>query len=123
MSKSDTREKKHADDEQPPTDDHPEPNELTRFKYDLLAVLAGGEYYGLRIKRILEDHYGSEVNHGRLYPNLDELVELGLVEKSKLDKRTNNYALTQKGEQTLRAHHEWRESYLSSEYHPGGAGE
>ncbi|ELZ20434.1 PadR family transcriptional regulator [Natrinema limicola JCM 13563] len=35
--------------------------------------------YGLAIKRELEDYYGTEVNHGRLYPNLDELVDLGLV--------------------------------------------
>jgi DNA-binding PadR family transcriptional regulator len=41
------------------------------------------------------------VNHGRLYPNLDDLVEMGLVEKSELDKRTNQYALTDEGYQAL----------------------
>jgi len=53
--------------------------------------------YGLAIKRQLESYYDSEVNHGRLYPNLDDLVEEGLVEKSELDKRTNQYALTDTG--------------------------
>jgi DNA-binding PadR family transcriptional regulator len=57
--------------------------------------------YGLAIKRQLEDYYESEVNHGRLYPNLDELVERGLVEKSELDKRTNQYALTDAGYEAI----------------------
>nr|WP_250875066.1 PadR family transcriptional regulator [Halomarina rubra] len=57
--------------------------------------------YGLGIKRELEARYGQEVNHGRLYPNLDDLVEAGLVEKTALDKRTNGYRLTQRGRDTL----------------------
>lgn len=129
MSNSDAIAKKHSgpesDSQATNKDEHglPAPDDLTRFKLDVLTVLAGGERYGLRIKRILEAHYDSEVLHGRLYPNLDDLVELGLVEKSELDKRTNNYALTQEGEQVLRARHEWQASHLSNEYHPGGGGE
>ncbi|MDQ2049632.1 PadR family transcriptional regulator [Natronolimnohabitans sp. A-GB9] len=71
--------------------------ELTAFQTNILTILAKEPMYGLAIKRELEDYYGTEVNHGRLYPNLDELVELGLVEKSELDKRTNQYSLTDDG--------------------------
>lgn len=71
--------------------------ELTAFQTNILTILAKEPMYGLAIKRELEEYYGSEVNHGRLYPNLDDLVELGLVEKSELDKRTNQYALTDDG--------------------------
>ncbi|MFC7134152.1 MULTISPECIES: PadR family transcriptional regulator [Salinibaculum] len=71
--------------------------ELTAFQQNILTILAEEPRYGLAIKRELETYYDSEVNHGRLYPNLDDLVEMGLVEKSELDKRTNQYALTDDG--------------------------
>ena len=71
--------------------------DLTRFQWDIIFVLAGGSDYGLGIKRSLEENYGEEVQHGRLYPNVDDLVDLGLVEKSALDKRTNQYELTDRG--------------------------
>ena len=81
--------------------------ELTAFQQNILMILAEEPRYGLAIKRELESYYDSEVNHGRLYPNLDELVELGLVEKSELDKRTNQYALTDDGYQTLLSQLDW----------------
>ncbi|WP_232687422.1 PadR family transcriptional regulator [Halobacterium zhouii] len=71
--------------------------DLTAFQKNILTVLAEEPRYGLAIKRELEDYYGQEVNHGRLYPNLDDLVNKDLVEKSELDKRTNQYALTDAG--------------------------
>lgn len=79
---------------------------LTGFRRDLLAVISRVEQtndlvYGLRIKELMEVRYGTEVNHGRLYPNLDALVELGLVEKAEHDKRTNEYALTVTGRDVL----------------------
>jgi DNA-binding PadR family transcriptional regulator len=75
--------------------------ELTAFQQNILVILAEEPRYGLAIKRELEDYYDSEVNHGRLYPNLDDLVELDLVEKSELDKRTNQYALTEEGREAV----------------------
>ena len=70
---------------------------LTAFQHNILVILSEEPMYGLAIKRELEDFYGEEVNHGRLYPNLDTLVEKGFVEKSELDKRTNQYELTDQG--------------------------
>jgi DNA-binding PadR family transcriptional regulator len=75
--------------------------ELTAFQQNILVILAEEARYGLAIKRELEEYYDSEVNHGRLYPNLDDLVEMGLVEKSELDKRTNQYALTEAGKEAV----------------------
>ncbi len=82
-------------------------SKLTAFQQNILTILAEEPRYGLAIKRELEAYYDSEVNHGRLYPNLDELVELGLVEKSELDKRTNQYALTDDGYETLLDQLQW----------------
>ena len=79
------------------TTGHEVARELTAFQKNILTVLAEEPRYGLAIKRELEAYYGEEVNHGRLYPNLDDLVTKGFVEKSELDKRTNEYALTDAG--------------------------
>jgi len=78
-----------------------EARDLTAFQKNILVVLSNEPRYGLAIKRELEDYYGEEVNHGRLYPNLDDLVNKGLVEKSELDKRTNQYALTEDGHEAV----------------------
>ena len=74
---------------------------LHAFKRDILWTLFhedGREAYGILITRLLEALYGDVVTHGGLYPNLDDLVEADLVAKSALDKRTNNYALTDEAE-------------------------
>ncbi|MFB6177586.1 MAG: PadR family transcriptional regulator [Halobaculum sp.] len=81
--------------------------DLTAFQQNILAILAEEPMYGLAIKRELETYYETDVNHGRLYPNLDDLVELDLVEKSELDKRTNQYALTERGRETVLDQLEW----------------
>ena len=72
--------------------------DLTGFQRDLLvAIYERDEPHGLALKSALQDRYDTEVNHGRLYPNLDELVELGLVEKGSIDQRTNSYETTLSG--------------------------
>jgi DNA-binding PadR family transcriptional regulator len=81
--------------------------DLTAFQRNILVILAEEPMYGLAIKRELEEYYGTEVNHGRLYPNLDELVELGFVEKSELDKRTNQYSLTDDGYDAVLDQMQW----------------
>ncbi|MFC6826418.1 PadR family transcriptional regulator [Halopelagius fulvigenes] len=81
--------------------------DLTAFQQNILVILAEEPMYGLAIKRNLEEYYGTEVNHGRLYPNLDDLVEMELVEKSELDKRTNQYELTEKGHDAVLDRFDW----------------
>jgi DNA-binding PadR family transcriptional regulator len=89
--------------------------ELTAFQQNILTILAEEPRYGLAIKRELETYYDSEVNHGRLYPNLDDLVEMDLVEKSELDKRTNQYALTDEGYQAVLDQLSWTFDKLVTE--------
>ncbi|QZA88733.1 PadR family transcriptional regulator [Salinarchaeum sp. IM2453] len=88
-------------------------HDLTGFQRDLLYVIAGKDNpHGLALKSELEEYYGKEINHGRLYPNLDTLVKKGLVEKGTIDDRTNSYAVTQRGEREIDARRDWEEDYV-----------
>ena len=88
-------------------------HDLTGFQRDILYVLAGLESpKGLAIKDELDRYYSSDINHGRLYPNLDALVEKGLVEKGRIDDRTNSYSLTGRGRRELEARREWEANYV-----------
>lgn len=88
--------------------------DLTAFQRDVLYVIAGlSEPHGLAIKDELDEYYDTEINHGRLYPNLDSLVDMGLVEKGKHDDRTNSYTLTQRGHREIQSRHEWESQYVS----------
>ena len=90
--------------------------DLTGFQRDLLYVISGlEEPHGLAVKDEIEDYYEKEVNHGRLYPNLDTLVERGLVDKGQLDKRTNIYSITRRGQREIAARTEWEEQYVNLE--------
>jgi len=87
--------------------------DLTGFQRDLLYVVTGlNDPHGLAIKEKLEDYYEKEINHGRLYPNLDTLVEKGLVEKGEKDRRTNLYTLTRRGSREIDARREWEDQYV-----------
>lgn len=90
--------------------------DLTGFQRDLLYVIAGlDEPHGLAIKDELDSYYDTEVHHGRLYPNLNTLVEKDLVEKGQKDKRTNVYVITRKGRQELGARREWENQYVEED--------
>ena len=87
--------------------------DLTGFRRDLLYVIAGlDDPHGLAIKEQLEDYYENEIHHGRLYPNLDTLVDKGLVEKGQKDRRTNVYSITRRGTREIEAQREWEQQYL-----------
>ncbi len=87
--------------------------DLTGFQRDLLYAIAGqDEPHGLAVKDELEEYYESEIHHGRLYPNLDTLVDKGLVEKGQIDKRTNYYKITQRGRREIDARREWESQYV-----------
>jgi DNA-binding PadR family transcriptional regulator len=83
-------------------------DDLTGFQRDLLYVIAGlKQPYGLAIKDEIEVYYEKEVYHGRLYPNLDTLVDKGLVSKGTRDDRTNEYTLTRRGRREIEARRDW----------------
>lgn len=86
--------------------------DLTAFQRDLMYVIAGTDKpSGLTIKDELESYYEKEIHHGRLYPNLDTLVDKGLVNKGEVDKRTNYYEITQRGNREIEARDDWEAQY------------
>lgn len=90
--------------------------DLTAFQRDLLYVTAGLDSpKGTALKEELESYYEKEVHHGRLYPNLDTLVDKGLIEKGQLDRRTNSYDLTDRGYREIEARNEWESEYVEHE--------
>lgn len=94
-------------------------HDLTGFQRDCLYVIAGlEEPNGLAVKDELEEFYHGEINHGRLYPNLDELVDRGLVQKHHIDKRSNAYSVTDDGRQELEDRREWEEHILAEAAEP-----
>lgn len=94
-------------------------HDLTGFQRDLLLIIGGlDEPKGLEVNEKLEEYYGSEIRHGRLYPNLDTLVDKGLVKKGKHDLRTNKYTLTDRGTREIAARLEWELSYIPDAIKP-----
>jgi len=85
---------------------------LTAFQADLLTAIGhhDGATSGQNIQRWLEstERYDS-INHGRLYPNLDELDSAGLIDKlpQAIDDRTNGYTLTDDGRAWVADRREW----------------
>lgn len=90
-------------------------HDLTGFQRDLLYAIAGlDEPHGLAIRDELENYYEKEIQHGRLYPNLDTLVDKARIEKGQQDQRTNVYRLTGRGQRELEARRKWEDTYVES---------
>ncbi|WP_238398180.1 PadR family transcriptional regulator [Halorussus salinus] len=124
---SSTSEAKEVTDPDAPTADQPASEQPdvsaargqinTEFRWAILFVLRGysnGRYHtdyagpaGMDIKRALESddwpEFSDEVHHGRLYPSLDTLTDLGVIKTHRLDQdnRTNRYELTDTGRKLL----------------------
>lgn len=97
--------------------------DLTSFQRDvLLAVARSGNPNGLAVKAELESHGYNEINHGRLYPNLDELRDKGLLHKTARNKRSNEYRVTARGRRELDEYAEWVTSGIERELTNGNAG-
>ena len=82
--------------------------QTTAFKYEVLVAAAAlDEPSGQDIRRWIEQNQNptltDDVNHGRLYPNLEKLVDDGLLQKGEQNKRTNYYVLTDAGRDQLAA--------------------
>ncbi len=90
-------------------------DDLTGFQRDLLYVINGADRpSGQDVKEEVEQYYNTDINHGRLYPNLDTVVNKELVEKGQLDRRTNYYAITESGEQSIQERREWENQFTES---------
>jgi DNA-binding PadR family transcriptional regulator len=91
--------------------------DLTGFQRDQLRAIAALTTdqrgpKGLEVLEWLEDEAGyDEVHHGRLYPNMNTLSDMGLVSKAELDRRSNEYRLTQRGRREIQEHlNEWADA-------------
>jgi DNA-binding PadR family transcriptional regulator len=89
--------------------------ELTGFQRDLLYVIAGAERPSGQEIKVQISQFVGEVNHGRLYPNLDTLVERGYVDKGQHDRRTNYYEISEKGLEALSRRREWERKFVALE--------
>jgi DNA-binding PadR family transcriptional regulator len=82
--------------------------DLTAFQRDVLWTLAREDgLSGATVKATLEAYYDKEVNPGSVYPGLNHLADLGLIEKAKRDERTNEYTLTDEGRRALSIRRVW----------------
>lgn len=87
--------------------------DLTGFQRDLLYVAAGLDHpSGQEIGSELQTEIDT-ITHGRLYPNLDTLVERDYLEQGRIDKRTNYYEITDAGERALYERRNWENQYIS----------
>lgn len=78
--------------------------DVSSFQQTLLFAIASlKDPSGQEIKEYIRGRYTDrEAKHGRLYPNLDTLAELGLVERGQRNRRTNEYTITTEGIEYLR---------------------
>jgi PadR family transcriptional regulator PadR len=86
---------------------------LTGFQRDIIYVIAGREDpTGVAVKEGLDGCYDVEINHGRLYPNLDTLVDADLVVKRAKNDRANMYHLSDRGIAAVRERRRWENEHL-----------
>lgn len=87
--------------------------DLTAFQRDQLYVIAGLDgARGVTIQEELDEYYSQEVKSGRLYPNLDELAELGFVVKEPINRRSNAYKPTDRCYRVIAARRDWESKYV-----------
>lgn len=91
------------------TPNHPL-TELSAFQRDILAAVSRLENpIGVEIGDALEEYYSDGISAGRLYPNLEELVEGGLLDKRPRDDRSDYYVVTTPGREVFIRDLSWRE--------------
>ncbi|WP_227379089.1 helix-turn-helix transcriptional regulator [Haladaptatus halobius] len=94
------------------------PTDLTAFQAHLLCLIYRlGPAEGVDLQEALEDLYPEPINHGRLYPGLDQLVEKGLISKQTKtsDKRRNAYATVGRGEWAVEEYYRFMHDIVTPE--------
>jgi len=73
--------------------------DLNSSKRDLLVeIYQMDQPSGQDIRHRMKAEHNEDVDHGRLYPNLNDLVDCGLLDKGEQDQRTNYYQITNDGQ-------------------------
>ena len=72
--------------------------DLTGFERDLIVeIYQMDQPSGQSIRRRIEAEHGEDVTSTRLYSNLNDLVDYGLIDKGEQNHRTNYYEVTNDG--------------------------
>ena len=72
--------------------------DLNSSKRDLLVeIYQMDQPSGQDIRGRIEAEHGEDVTHTRLYSNLNDLVDYGLIDKGEQNRRTNYYEVTNDG--------------------------
>lgn len=88
-------------------------HELRGFQRDVLFVLYGlDEPNGQDVLDEMQSSMSEVVQASRIYSNLDDLQEMGLVHETSGNGRANRYALTDAGVDAVRSRHEWERDVL-----------
>jgi len=88
--------------------------DLTGFQRDFLYCIAALDApTGAGVKQEFEKHVENDINHGRLYPNLDELADEELISKTSKNDRANICQLTESGIDLIRDRRQWENSQLA----------
>lgn len=82
-------------------------HESGKFKVDVLTLLVESPRSGADIRRQLEDDYGKDLPHGRVYQNLDWLIDHGYARKQEnaINGKTHRYEATEDGIVAVRTYH------------------
>lgn len=92
--------------------------DLTGFQRDLLWVIAsldapsGQEILEAYVRSTASVGTSVNVGQSRLYPNLNTLVDKGLVTKSAQNQRANTYEITELGRTQLIERRRWERSLV-----------
>jgi len=83
--------------------------ECSGFQRDLLLGIAAHDHlnerpYGVALQEWLDARYPTTVVRSRVYHNLGELVDMGLIEPMQSPDRKTGYRLTNAGKASLAAH-------------------
>lgn len=82
-------------------------HESGKFKVDVLTLLVESPRSGADIRRQLEEDYGKDIPHGRVYQNLDWLIDHGYARKqeNEINGKTHLYEATEEGIVAARTYH------------------
>ncbi|MBX0305797.1 MarR family winged helix-turn-helix transcriptional regulator [Haloarcula salinisoli] len=83
--------------------------DCTGFQRDLLLGIATHDRLdqapcGANLHRWLEGRYPHDVNRSRVYTNLGDLYDAGMVKRRPINDRKTAYELTEAGQECLAAH-------------------
>ncbi|MHA1972636.1 MAG: PadR family transcriptional regulator [Candidatus Hodarchaeales archaeon] len=72
------------------------------LRINILKILEMGPKYGYEIMKLIEEISDWKPSPGSIYPSLNKLIDLGLIERQESEKRRIYYKITKDGKEFLR---------------------